>query len=454
MIESWAWDIEILPNFFSVVFVKITSYLKVFEDSCEISIKKGKEIRTPIPLVQKYTVKEIKEKLDSVEKKSFYITDTDDSQLLQLLGFINSLNPHYNENGVPIRTDVFGYNSTAYDKLMLAGFLMYQGMTNSTKELIKKLYMLSKHIIDIQDNPELKKNDPILNNLYRFKIPFINIDVMTLFALNKAGSGIDKNGNKIYFPKSLKQTSINLQWYELLEHELPPITYKDIDYYRNESNYKDFSLSQLNAYISKWDRYIIPEWIDDIMHYNTNDVYIVCEMIRLFIDEIRLRYNVTNTYKLDVLSSSRSNIADKFFIKFYSEFSNLEPYIWRGKKTERTAMKLDKVIFPFIKFKTPKLQSLLTDMKELVLYSVGKDGLDNALYKAYESNKLHGDLKDNVAKIYNLRQQQSKKGNPTAALNGISLNINNLEYTIATGGLHSRDIPRELKSKIIYIDEN
>lgn len=32
------------------------------------------------------------------------------------------------------------------------------------------------------------------------------------------------------------------------------------------------------------------------------------------------------------------------------------------------------------------------------------------------------------------------------------ITINKLVYSIATGGLHSQDIPRELKSKLIYID--
>ena len=32
---------------------------------------------------------------------------------------------------------------------------------------------------------------------------------MTIFALNKVGKGVDKNGNTVYFPKGLKQTSIS-----------------------------------------------------------------------------------------------------------------------------------------------------------------------------------------------------------------------------------------------------
>ena len=427
MILSYAYDVEVLPNFFSVTIVDIGDYLKMFSDVCTIN-KKGN--KTPIPLIQKYTVKEIKEKLSKVKRKSFYITDTDDSQLLSMLGYLNQMTPHYDENSIPVRSDMFAYNSSKYDKLMIAALLMYANQTNTTKELITKLYDTSKTIISLQDNPEMSKRDYFLSSLRKYNLPYVDIDVMTIFALNKIGKGEDSKGNTIYFGKSLKQTSINLQWYELLEHELPAISEKDIHFYNKDFRYKDMPASQINQLIDKWDRYIIPEWIDDIMHYNLNDVFIVCEMVRLYIDEIRLRYNISKAYGVDVLSSSRSNIADKLFIKFYSEFSGLAESQWRGRKTERTAMSFKRVIFPFIKFQTKELQELLEEMKKITIYSIGKKALKDVASK-YTDLKY---LKTNTESGW------------------FEIKLNNLIYTIATGGLHSQDIPRELKSKIVYMD--
>lgn len=428
MVRSYAYDVEILPNFFSVTFVDLTDYLNVFKDACNIEIKKGKEKRTPIPLTQKYKVEDIKTMLNRVKTYCFYITDTDDSQLLQMLGFINSLRPHY-EGNVPVRSDCFGYNNSKYDKLMTACLLMNANHTFNTKELINKLYETSKHIISSQDNPEAK-NDYTLKLLYSFKLPFTDIDVMTIFALNKCGKGVDKNGNTVYFPKSLKQTSINLQWYELLEHELPPITDKDKYYYNDIGIYKSLSCEQLNKLVDKWDRYMIDEWIPDVMHYNKNDVYIVCEMVRLYIDEIRLRYSISMAYEIDVLSSSRSNIADKMFVKFYSDFSGLQPFQWRGKKTERTKMAFKRVILPFIKFKTKELQEFLEEMKQVVVYSIGKKALKDVAHNYPNFKYLKTNLNDGWFEV----------------------TINKMVYSIATGGLHTQDIPRELKSKIEFID--
>lgn len=42
MILSYAYDIEVLPNFFSVTIISINDYLKQFKDACKIN-KKGKK---------------------------------------------------------------------------------------------------------------------------------------------------------------------------------------------------------------------------------------------------------------------------------------------------------------------------------------------------------------------------------------------------------------------------
>lgn len=399
MINLWAYDVEILPNFFSITFVNIASYLKEFKDCCRIEVKKGKEKKIPIPLTEKYTVKEIIDKLDKVEKKQFYITNKDDSQLLQLAGFINSMNQGQ-------FTQLYGYNNLNYDKLMVACFLMYLGIYNSTSEIITALFETSQKIISLQDDRNASRNDYLLNSLREYKLPFQDVDLFQIFALNKAGSMIDSEGNKIYFGKSLKQTSINVKWYELLEYELPPIDEEEANIYLKEPRYKGYTIEQLNIAINKWSRHILDKYIPSMMHYNLNDVFIVCEIARLYSEEIRLRYTISNAYEVNVLNSSRSDMADKLFVKFYSEFSNLKPFQWRGKKTERTKMAFKRVIFDKIKFKTPELQAFLEEIREVVLTRVSKTEFEK------------------------------------------KVTIGNTIYTVATGGLHSEDKPRVLKSKI------
>ena len=406
-IHNWGYDVEVLPNFFSITFVDMDDYFKVFKDVCEVKVKKGKEVHTPIPLTEKLTVAEIKYRLDRVKKKQFFITDYDNSQHLPLVAFINNL--AYNPT-TKVYNWLYGFNSYSYDKLMVACFLMYSGICKTTKELCKKLYETSKQIISFQDDREAFKHDYYMQSLVKYQLPYKDVDIMRIFALNKVGAMTNEKGEKIYYGKSLKQTSINIKWYELLEYELPPINELDEKLYDDNPKYIGLNLAELNSLVEKWDRYMIPEYEADTMYYNTNDVFIVCEIARLYIDEIRLRYNISRSYEIDVMNSSRSDVANKLFVKFYSEFSGLRPDQWRNKHTDRTVMSFKRVIFDNVKFKTQKLQDFLERIRNIAITSLGKDAFHE------------------------------------------SITINKLTYTMATGGLHSEDPPRELRSKVNYID--
>lgn len=408
-IRQYAYDVEVLPNYFSITVVNLSDYLKIFNDCCTIKIKKGKEVKKPIPLVEKLTVKEIIERLDKVEYWQFDITDYDDSQHLNFMKFVNDLAPHKVGNDTVI-TYMYGFNSASYDKFMMACFLMYSGIVDTTKDLCKKLYETSKNIIDLQNDRETFYKDYYMKTLRDYPLPYKDIDIMKIFALNKVGSGTNEKGEKVYFGKSLKQTSINIKWYELLEWELPPISEIDYDKYQNRPRYKGLTCKQLNELIDKWDRLMVEEYRKPMKHYNKNDVFIVCEIVRLFIDEIRLRYNLSKTYEVDLMNSSRSNIANILFKKFYSDFSGLRPEQWTGKKTERTTMSFKRVIFDNVSFKTKPMQDYLERIRKTVVTSVSKDS-----------------FQENIV-------------------------IGNLTYTMATGGLHSQDPPRKLVSKLEYND--
>ena len=398
MLAMWGYDVEILPNFFSITFIDIIDYVAKFEDSVKVKVKKGKEIKEPIPLVEKYSVKEIISRLDVVRHKQFYITDKDDSQLLELAAFINNLGSSM--------THCFGFNNLSYDRLMVSCFLMYLNIYKSTKELITKLYETSKKIIELQEDKDASNKDYYLTSLRENKLPYTDIDIFRIFALNKIGQYTKADGTKGYFGKSLKQTSINIKWYELLEYELPPINDEEAQIYWKRPRYNGLTLDELNKIIDKWDRHILDEYIPSMLHYNKNDVFIVCEIVRLYWQEIKLRYTISRSYDINAFNSSRSDMADKLFIKFYSEFSNLQPYQWRGKKTERTIMSFNKVIFDNIKFKTKPLQNFLDDIKTVAITRTGKSDFER------------------------------------------KVTIGETEYTIATGGLHTKDRPRNLKSDL------
>ena len=397
MIHSLATDIEIFQNLFSATFVDLQDYLKVFKDCGEKA------------LTECLTVAEIESRLDKVKSDIFYISDTDDSQLLSLVEYINSKEAHF-ENDVPVRYDVFGYNNQSYDDMLFKAFMMYFNRFDNTKQLITKLKEVSDKIISLQDDKDAFWKDRELDLIRKYPLPWATVDLFKVYALNSAGVNVDKDsGERKKFGKSLKQVSINLKWHNLLDFKLPPIDDEEGDVYRKKDAYRGMTNEQLNHLITNdFDRYILPKYVEPMLHYNKNDVYLVCEIARQKPDEIKLRYSLGAAFNLNLLCAARSSIADKLLYKFYSERSGLTIDKFKDLRTQRTALSFNKIIFPHIKFKTKQLQDLLKDMKKVVIYRTNKDAFEKVI-------QFYGTT-----------------------------------YTIATGGLHSQDRPAVLTSTDKY----
>ena len=415
MIISKSVDIEIFPNLFSVTFVDLKSYLDTFRDCVD---KKGR----PKALTECLTVAEIKRRLDTVKSDIFYISDTDDSQLIELVGYINKMEAHYettttidgNVTQIPIRTDLYGFNNLGYDDLMIKAFLMYFNRFDSTKHLIEFLYNISQKIIKLQSDKDAFWNDKELELIRNYRLPYATVDLQQVYGLHAATVLTNKDtGAREKFGKSLKQTSINLKWHELLDFTLPPIDEEEYNlYWCKQDRYRGLTLSELNKLITNdFERYVLPKYVEPMLYYNKNDVFLCCEMVRQKPDEVKLRYSITNAFGVNVLSSARANIADKLTIKFYSNMSGLSPKQFIKERTERTKLSFKKIIFPHIKFKTPELQKLLSDMMQVTITRQNKDAFSKEI-------EFYG-----------------------------------TKYTLATGCIHSQDPPRICRSddKFVYL---
>ena len=88
MIITKVADVESFVNLFSITFVDLQDYLNTFKDCVD-------ENGSPIPLTDCLSVSEIKSRLSKVKSDIFWISDTDDSQLLNLVAYINNMQAHY-----------------------------------------------------------------------------------------------------------------------------------------------------------------------------------------------------------------------------------------------------------------------------------------------------------------------------------------------------------------------
>lgn len=368
------YDVEVTRNYFSVVFVDLRSYLKIFSDCVD---NDGKAI----PLVDKLTIAEIKQRLETIPKKRFVLYEDDDTDLFSLLYWLQQ------------KADYFGYNNRKYDRLMLSALLMYYNQFDKPSKLITFLYETSQRVIRSSNNDTLW-TDNFTSLILRNNVAFRDLDLFQIFRLD-------------HYHKSLKQTSINIKWYNLKEYTIPPIGDLDRHYYHERlPEAKGMTDRELNIhYRNVFERFIPKEYLNEMADYNDNDVYIVAELIRMNQEEVLLRYRISEEYKVDVYSASRSTIADKVIVKLYSKFTGLHPKAFIDTKTIRRKILVSEILSDKIAFSTPELNDILSDIRSLTL--------------------------------------KGEKGEFDREFTFMGTS-----YTIATGGLHSNEIPA------IYIENS
>lgn len=368
------YDVEVTRNYFSVVFVDLRSYLKVFSDCVD---NEGKAI----PLIDKLTVAEIKQRLETIPKKRFVLYEDDDTDLFSLLYWLQQ------------KADYFGYNNKKYDRLMLSALLMYYNQFDKPSKLITFLYETSQRVIRSSNNDTLW-TDNFTSLILRNNVAFRDLDLFQIFRLD-------------HYHKSLKQTSINIKWYNLKEYTMPPIGDLDRHYYHERlPEAKGMTDRELNIhYRNVFERFIPKEYLNEMADYNDNDVYIVAELIRMNQEEVLLRYRISEEYKVDVYSASRSTIADKVIVKLYSKFTGLHPKAFIDTKTIRRKILVSEILSDKIAFSTPELNDILSDIRSLTL--------------------------------------RGEKGEFDREFTFMGTS-----YTIATGGLHSNEIPA------VYVEDS
>jgi hypothetical protein len=368
------YDVEVTRNYFSVVFVNLRSYLKVFSDCVD---NDGKAI----PLVDKLTIAEIKQRLETIPKKRFVLYEDDDTDLFSLLYWLQQ------------KADYFGYNNRKYDRLMLSALLMYYNQFDKPSKLITFLYETSQRVIRSSNNDTLW-TDNFTSLILRNNVAFRDLDLFQIFRLD-------------HYHKSLKQTSINIKWYNLKEYTMPPIGDLDRHYYHERlPEAKGMTDRELNIhYRNVFERFIPREYLNEMADYNDNDVYIVAELIRMNQEEVLLRYRISEEYNVDVYSASRSTIADKVIVKLYSKFTGLHPKAFIDTKTIRRKILVSEILSDKIAFSTPELNDILSDIRSLTL--------------------------------------RGEKGEFDREFTFMGTS-----YTIATGGLHSNEIPA------VYVEDD
>lgn len=168
--------------------------------------------------------------------------------------------------------------------------------------------------------------------------------------------------------------------------------------------------------------------LEQVLEYNKNDVLFTAKFYEMCTDKINLRKQINKQYKLNVMNKSDVVIGETIFLKYLSDAMDMsigELKQIRGKKGE---VILKDIIFPYISFKTPKLNEILQLMRATKSSAAYLKNFIEQLDTKKSTNELYDTLKQNNIDVKKTAQQK-KSFSFTTNYAGIRL-----DYGV--GGIH------------------
>ncbi|MBD5584380.1 MAG: hypothetical protein HDQ88_04810 [Clostridia bacterium] len=381
--ETYIYDLEIYRNFFSLSAIPYKTPQDVIDIYIKMDLAKNKEAKQDI--------------LKAIGAKTFYIyryvsNDTnpatpfpmyDDSKnysagITQILQFFK------------VHKTLIGYNSYNYDMTMLDIFIHYApsfdprtglriDANGNKKHITEFMYEHSQKCIAETDGWIYRKMLDFYKGR-RYYRPFTDFDIQKILYLDKSKT-------------ALKAVMIVLKWYRIQDL---PIHYSHL---------------------------IRPKDIENVLDYNMNDVLGTDCLVKNQQAELDLRAELSDLFNIDLRNMSRSSIGKSLMTKFYSEKSGLQPHEFIDLRTERSSVPIHKIIKSNIKFQTPFYQTILDELHK---HSI-RIGLGTPKRSEIKEEKITPYIKVRTWK---------------KSFQNIEFISNDKGYTLATGGLHSKDDPK------------
>ena len=133
----------------------------------------------------------------------------------------------------------------------------------------------------------------------------------------------------------------------------------------------------VQEYDGDFNQFLPSDKIDEMIAYNINDVESTTELLNRLKDQVELRLFIEKEHGIDCLSMDSVKMAETFLLEKYSEKSGIPKNVIKEMRSPMDYIPLKDVILPFIRYKNPKLQDVLEDMKKQVVYSKERKGYEN-----------------------------------------------------------------------------
>ncbi len=251
-----------------------------------------------------------------------------------------------------------GYNNKHYDDVIINYIIDYADVMlhKSVYDITKSLFNLSQTLITSEDGN--------IDKIKRWKYAnyFESMDLLTMMFSSKLRVG-------------LKSMQITMKYENVQEYD-----------------------GDFNSFLPK-------DKIDEMISYNINDVNSTCALFAQLVEkgDIDLRLFIEKEYGFNALSMDSVKFGETLLAKKVCEELHINKRQLEQMRSPMDNIPLKDVILPFIKYKNPKFQEALENMKKQVVSSIKKPGEKN-----YENKFV----------------------------------VSNVRYSIGVGGIHSLNDPR------------
>ena len=247
----------------------------------------------------------------------------------------------------------FGFNNLSYDSQVVEHLIQEEKHFSQSKPatICRDLWVLSNELIHGSDNPGFRIPYP------EYKQTLKQID---LFKLNHWDNKAKSS--------SLKWIQFTMDWHNIQESNI-----------------------SFNALIDT------PDQIRETLSYCVNDVKSTKRILILSKDLIKLRMDLSKTYKVNLLSASEPKISKELFAYFLGKKLKMSPKDVKSLPTkERKIIRVKDIILPYVEFKTPIFKSVLDKFKEVTIMPDNTKGgfkhsiVNNGVKTDYGLGGIHG----------------------------------------------------------------
>ena len=237
--------------------------------------------------------------------RKFFIDSSNNSQAKDLETFLESIEGY-----------LIGFNNESFDDLITLTFLSNQKSKKPKKDICKHLFDSAQAIINFQNDSNNLIRKSFFLEARKYKVGFKSFD------LKKVGN----------IQKSLKLIGVSLQWNRI----------QDLPYPFDKELNEDEKIN--------------------VLEYNLNDVNITYELMVNLEEEIKLRFDLSKQYEIDMINQSRSGMANKLFIKFYENKSGLNRSEFLNLRTNRNYIQGSNLILPCVSFNSKSLNNVKNEI--------------------------------------------------------------------------------------------